>query len=83
MLSTLGNSQMAKFRTRLKELMEQHGLSRMDMVRRADMTYPTVVSWESDMLKSVDANKVHILTQLFDCKIDDLIYTIDDEEEPA
>ena len=74
---------MAKFRTRLSELMEKRGMTRMDVVRQADISYPTVSAWETEKLDSVAADKVEALMRLFGLtKIDDLIYTVDHEADP-
>lgn len=70
-----------KFRTRLSELREKKGVSRMDLVRKADMTYPTVMSWENDELTSVKANTVWHLTKILDCKMDDLFYFVDESSD--
>lgn len=72
---------MAKFRTRLAELRERHGVSRMDLVRRADITYPTVMSWENDELTSVDADKLAALMRVFQCNMQDLLYIVDERGE--
>jgi DNA-binding Xre family transcriptional regulator len=73
-----GTIPMAKFKTRLSELMAKHGVERMDLVRQANMSYPTVMSWENDELSSIDANKVKALLEIFNCEMQDLIYLVDD-----
>lgn len=70
---------MAKFKTRLKELMKKRGLDRMDIVRDARMSYPTVMSWEDNELNSVGANNVHALMKVLGCTMDELIYTVEDD----
>jgi transcriptional regulator with XRE-family HTH domain len=70
-----------KFRTRLTELRKKHNVSRMDLVRKADMTYPTVMNWENDTLSSVNANTVWHLMSIFNCSMDELFYLVDDSEE--
>jgi transcriptional regulator with XRE-family HTH domain len=70
-----------KFRTRLTELRKKHNVSRMDLVRKADMTYPTVVSWENDDLISIKAHTVWHLLNMFNCSMDELFYLVDDSEE--
>ena len=72
-----------KFKTRLVELREKHGLSRMDLVRQADMSYPTVVSWENDELLRVNAGTVWHLLKVFDCSMDDLFYFVDDADSTS
>ena len=70
---------MMKFRTRLAELRQQFDLSRMDIVRQADMTYPTVMSWENDSLSSIDSNKLFLLMEIFKLnKIDDILFFVDE-----
>lgn len=70
--------EVAKFRTRLKELREQRELSRMDLVRDAKMSYPTVVSWENNSMNHVSADIVHRLTNLLGCTVDELVYVVED-----
>ena len=72
-----------KFRTRLAELREKHGVSRMDLVRNAYMTYPTIMTWENDELSSVNASNVWYLLQIFDCTMDELFYFVDDSANAA
>jgi len=71
---------MAKYRTRLAELMQKHGMSRMDIVRAANMSYPTVVNWEKKSLKSIDADKVTTLMKIFNCTQDELVYVVEEDE---
>ena len=70
-----------KFRTRLAELRKKHNVSRMDLVRKADMTYPTVMSWENDTLSSANANTVWYLLNIFNCTMDELFYIVDEDGE--
>lgn len=73
-----------KFRTRLAQLREEFDISRMDIVRRADMTYPTVMSWENDMLSSIDSNKLFLLMEIFNLKsIDDIIFFVDETDSDS
>lgn len=72
--------EMARYRTRLKELMMKHGKSRMDIVREAGFSYPTVVRWETQPLESLDAAKVRTLMELFGVSYEDLVYI---DESPA
>jgi transcriptional regulator with XRE-family HTH domain len=70
-----------KIRTRVAELRKKHNVSRMDLVRKAYMTYPTVISWEKDALSSISSNTVWLLMQIFECRMDELLYFVDDESE--
>lgn len=72
---------MAKFKTRLKELMKARGLDRMDIVRDAHMSYPTVMAWEKGDLSSINADTVHALLATLGCTMDELLYTIEDESK--
>lgn len=63
-----------RYRTRLAELLKEKSLTRMDIVRRAGLSYPTVVSWENDPLKSIDADKVQAVLTVLECDYDDLVY---------
>lgn len=80
-MQATGLANVAKFRTRLAELREKHGISRMDLVRQANMTYPTVMAWENEELATIDANKVSNLMHLFQCSLPDIIYVVEDEKE--
>lgn len=72
---------MPKFRTRLLELMEENSdVSRMDIVRKANVSYATVVSWEKNSLQSIDA-KVLILMDIFGkTSLDEILYAVDEDE---
>lgn len=70
----------AKFKTHLKTFMKERGLSRMDMVRDAKMSYPTVVKWETEGMQHLDAELVITLMKLLDIKLEELIYTVEEGE---
>lgn len=70
---------MAKYRTRLKALREDKGLTRMDIVRGMDISYPTVASWETKALDSLDAGKVNALAKLLGCTYEELVYVVEEE----
>jgi len=73
-----------KFRTRLTELREKYDISRMDIVRRADMTYPTVMSWENDALSSIDSNKLFLLMDILGLnKLDDILFFVDENNSQS
>lgn len=63
-----------RYRTRLAELLKAKGKTRMDIVRNAGLSYPTVVSWEKDPLKSLDADKVQAVLTELGCTYDELVY---------
>lgn len=79
MLRTRENSTM-RYRTRLADLLKQKGLSRMDIVRQAGLSYPTVVSWEKDALRSLDADKVQAVLDTLGCTYDELVYRTDETD---
>lgn len=79
MLRTRENSTM-RYRTRLADLLKEKGLSRMDIVRQAGLSYPTVVSWEKDALRSLDADKVQAVLDTLGCTYDELVYRTDETE---
>lgn len=62
------------FRTNLRKLREDKGLSRMDIVRQAGVSYPTVLKWENSALRRLDSVKVKAVITLLECRSDDLIY---------
>lgn len=73
--------QMAKFRTHLGVLMKRQGVGRMDLVRDANLSYPTVKIWETDELARIDADTVQALMSYFKLKrLDELVYTVEDKE---
>jgi DNA-binding XRE family transcriptional regulator len=80
-ISGKSNPMTKKFRTHVAELRKKHNVSRMDLVRKADMTYPTVVSWENEALASANANTIWLLMQLFNCTIDELLYFVDEDSK--
>jgi transcriptional regulator with XRE-family HTH domain len=59
-----------KFRTRLAELRKERGVERMDFVRKAGLSYNTVLNWENDVLASIDAHKLKQVMDLLG--VDDL-----------
>lgn len=56
-----------RFRTRLAELREKSGVSRMKIVREVGVAYTTVHSWENDLLVSIDADKVSRVMDIVGC----------------
>lgn len=77
--STAIKINVAKYRTRLAELMKKHEMTRMDVVRAAGMSYPTVVNWETKAMKSLNASIVSTLLSLFNCAYNDLVYVVEEE----
>jgi transcriptional regulator with XRE-family HTH domain len=76
---------MAKFRTRLKELREEKGWERNDLLRQVmildyDMTYQTIMQWEKHGLSRIDANTAEIFAKVFDCNWHDLFVLVGDED---
>lgn len=66
---------MAKFRTRLEPLMKDRGLTRMDIVRQVEVSYPTVMAWQNDAIDSISADLVFRLMRVLGLdSIDELIY---------
>ena len=73
---------MAKFRTRLGDLMREHDMTRMDIVRKVEVSYPTVKSWETDAINGINGDVIWRMMLLFNLdSIEDLIYLVDDDEE--
>jgi len=68
-------------RTRLKELRERKGFSRMDIVRQAEISYPTVARWENDELDELDTDVLMKLCNLLDCTFDEFIVEITEDAE--
>lgn len=66
-------------RTRLKELRKRKKLSRMDIVRNANLSYQTVQKWETTPLKELDTLVLHRLLTYLDCTYEELIYEVGEE----
>ena len=56
-----------KFRTNLARLRKERGVERMDFVRKAGLSYNTVLNWENDVLASIDAHKLKQVMDLLNC----------------
>lgn len=82
MIIELKDKEMAKFRTRLKEIREAKHLTRMDVVRGANLSYPTVSKLEKEELSSIEAATVEALTRFLSCKYEDLVYLVESEKKP-
>ncbi len=65
-------------RTKLAEIMEKRDIKRMDIVRGADVSYPTVVRWENSDLKRLDPVTVAKLKKFLDVS-DSELYEVYDE----
>lgn len=70
-----------RYRTRLKDIREAKGLTRMDVVRGANLAYPTVMNWETSALTSLDAEKVAALLDFLGVTHEELVYLADEESE--
>lgn len=64
---------MARYRTNLEQLRKQRLLTKMDVVRKAGLSYPTVIQWERGTVSSLDANKVQAVLDLLNCTYEELI----------
>lgn len=70
----------AVFTTRLADLMRHRGLTRMDLVRQAEVSYPTVVRYETEELANIEAAKIDAFMRVLNCSFDDLIqFAVNDE----
>lgn len=72
---------MRRYRTRLAELMQRKGLTRMDLVRSAGLSYPTIVSWESKAMVRIDAATEATLCETLGVTRDELVYIVDEEDD--
>lgn len=71
-----------RFRTKLKELMDEHpDVTRMDIVRKAFVSYDTVVSWEEKALQTMNSKVLHLLDIFGKTSLDEILYVVDEEEE--
>ena len=70
----------AKFKTHLKDLMKEHGVKRMELVREHGFSYPTVVKWESEGMQNLDADLVLQLMNKFKVGLDDLVYVVEEDQ---
>ena len=68
-------------RVKLKAIMEERKLSRMDIVRGADISYPTVVRWEEDSISRLDPMTIAKLKKFLQVDDSELyeIYEVEDE----
>ena len=70
-----------KFRTHLAELREKKGISRMDIVREAKLSYQTVHTWENDLLDNISALKVARVMRVLNCSMNELIEIVGEDDE--
>jgi hypothetical protein len=68
-----------KYRTRLGEIMKARHLTRMDIVRGANLSYPTVARLETTSFDRLEAETVESLMKFLGLGHDDLIYTVQEE----
>lgn len=64
-------------RTRLKALREERRMSRMDIVREGEISYPTVVRWENKVLNELDTDILMRLCKVLKCTIDEFIVEVE------
>lgn len=62
------------FRSRLKQLMDERGLTRMDLVYATKITYPTLMTWENESFLRIEAPTLSALLRVLECTYDDLVY---------
>lgn len=65
-------------RTKLKDIREARGDTRMDLVRDLEVSYQVVQKWENDVLHQLDTNILHKLMTRYDVRYEDLIYEVDE-----
>ena len=70
-------------RTRLKEILEARGIKRMELVRKAGLSYPTILKWEKDALRELDTGVLTALLKYLDIKYEDFVYEVEDERGDA
>ena len=68
-----------RYRTRLADFMKQRDLTRMDIVRGANLSYPTVSRLETSSFERLEAETVEALMKFLGVGHDDLIYTVQEE----
>lgn len=74
---------MKRFKWNVKELRQAAGLERMDIVRRANISYPTVLSMETKTTARLDAAVLSELMRLFNCGMSDLVQIIDVDDDDS
>lgn len=73
-------------RSRLREIMESKGLTRMDVVRGAKLSYPTVTRWEDTQeMGRLDTKVLDSLCQFLAVQPGDILeyVEVDDTEEES
>lgn len=73
--------QVMPVRTRLKELRERRGESRMDLVRQLNFSYQLVTKWETKVLKQLDTHVLHTFLEHYGLRYEDLIYEVGEDGE--
>lgn len=66
--------------TRLKELRDAHGESRMKLVRELELTYQVIQKWEIEYLHQLDTNILYLLMDRYNVTFEELIYKATDED---
>lgn len=67
-----------RVKSKLKQLMDKQGVTRMDVVRGANLSYPTVVRWEEDRVKKFDPLTLAKLRDYFQCEDSEVAEILDD-----
>jgi DNA-binding Xre family transcriptional regulator len=70
-----------KFRMHLAELREKKGISRMDVVRGAKLSYQTVHAWETELLDNISALKVARVMRILNCSMTELVEIVGEDDE--
>lgn len=70
-----------RIKSKLKNLMDSRGVSRMDVMRGAGISYPTVVRWEENNVKRYDPSTLGKLKAFFNCSESDIVEFIEDDPE--
>jgi len=81
-MATMISTMAPKFFWRLRELREDRGLTRMDIVRQANISYQTICKLESGRTTlQLDAPVLAKLMRVLDCGMADLVTLIIDIDE--
>lgn len=80
-----GYTQMAHFKTNLKELMLRKSvelnrpLNRSDIAQETGLSLPTISRWYNGKVERVESDTIKALTGFFACGFDDLVEYVPDE----
>jgi transcriptional regulator with XRE-family HTH domain len=70
-----------KFRIHLAELREKKGISRMEIVRDAKLSYQTVHAWENELLDNISALKIKRVMNVLGCTMSELVEIVGEDDE--